>query len=155
MAVIFREVFFMGNNSILYMTIMCPLGEARNCINRGSKQLKSLIDYLKGYGDDEGITFLELTEDSLKNLPPLMVDNMRCFTSENINTMAFYIKHMTCKKEDVENLKSYLHELMEKLLPFGFYSELVFLREVRYLEENAGKTVGKKEYELYCHMEYK
>lgn len=143
----------MSGNIVLYSCIWCPLEDARVSIEKGRKIFKEMIDETKNYGEDEGITFLELTEDALKNLPVLMVDNMKCFSQENIDTMVFNIKEIKCKGEYIESLKRYFKELTEKLSALGFKSEVIIIKEIKILEENIGKTVGRKDYEIAYHWE--
>lgn len=143
----------MPSNMVLYSCIWCPLEEARVSIEKGRKIFKDMIDEAKNYGDHEGITFLELTEDALRNLPVLMVDNMKCFSRENIDTMVFNIKEIKFDGRYLDSLKRYFKELTEKLCKLGFKNEIIIIREIKITEENIGKTVGRKNYEVTYHWD--
>lgn len=144
----------MPSNYVLYCSIWCPLEEIRDCIKKSQRTFKQMIDFIKNYGDDEGITFLELTEDALKNMPVLMVDNMECFTQENIDTMVFNIKEIKCREEYINSLNKYFTEFLPKIFAMGFRSEMIVLKEIKITEENIGKTVGRKDYEILYHNRY-
>lgn len=139
---------------LFYCCILCPLEDVRGNIRKGRLILKSIIDITEEYGDAEGVTFFELTEEALKNMPAPMIDKMKRFTNTNIDTMVFNIKELKCTGENVENLKSNVEKHIARLTDIGFQGEILIVKEVRNEELNIGKTVGKKGYEIYYHMQY-
>ena len=145
----------MGNKFLFYCSIWCPLEDARTHIKEGKQLLKTIIDFVRDYGDEERVTFFELTEEALKNLPVLMVDNMKCFNKVNIDTMVFNIKEIKCTGEKIIALRNCFEEFMPGIIGIGFNGEILIVKEVKVAEQNIGKTVGKKAYEIYYHKEFK
>ena len=141
----------MITNYQLYFSLWYPLEDIRVCIENNRQLLKDIIDFTRQYGDEEGVIFFELTEDALRNLPVLMVNNMKCFTKENINTMVFSIKEIKCEEKSLEPLKNYFEEISLKLVEKGFGTEILIIGTVKIEEENIGKTVGKKDYKIFFH----
>lgn len=144
----------MSCSYILYSSIWCPMEEIRGCIKKGQRIFKEMIDSIKEYEDDEGIVFLELTEDALRNLPVHMVDNMKCFDQYNIDTMAFNIKEIKCPEECIESLKRCWEGYMLKLQSAGFKCEVIIIKEIKIEEENVGKTVTKKDYSIWYQRQF-
>jgi len=144
----------MRKGFVLYTSIWCPKEYVRECVKASKQLFKEMIDYCKDYGDNEGIIFFELTEDAVRNLPLMMVKNMKCFGQENIDTMVFCIKEIKCSEEYIDNFKCYYEEHLFKVLNFGFKSEMIVIREIKIEEENTGKTVGRKNHEILYYKRF-
>lgn len=144
----------MRSNYILYWSSWCPLDVVRDCIKKGQDMFKYIIQYLKDYDDEYSIVFIELTEESLKSLPVMMVDNMKCFNKENIDIMVFHTKDIRCKEEKIEEIKKTFEDCLTKLSTYGFSNELLIIKETKYELDNIGKTVGKKNHEIWYHRQF-
>jgi hypothetical protein len=144
----------MQYNYILYTSIWCPIEDARACIGKGRPLMKEVIELSGDYCGNEGFIFLELTEDALRNLPQHMVGNMKCFSRENIDTMVYCTKVFKCSENHVEMLKAQLEDFLDKISVLGFKSEMVIICEKKIEEENSGKTVGRKDYEILSHRQF-
>lgn len=141
----------MRDNCTIYSSIYCPVAEVRERVQNGRVVLKKLIEHLREFNDMEGITFLELTEDSLKNLSGFMVRNMGCFTQDNIDVMAYSIKEIRFSEEYLKTVTGFIEEELPGLSEAGFKSEVLIVKVTKNEEENIGKTVGKKEYAIIYH----
>jgi hypothetical protein len=137
------------------MCIWCPIEDIKEKVAGGRKYFGDIINYLGDLGDDDGITFLELTEDSLRNLPPFMVRNMECFNQENIDTSVYSVKELKFPAETLNTVIDFFEGHMAGITEIGFTSEIVIARENKIEEENIGKTVCKKGYELCYHKSFK
>lgn len=144
----------MESRHLLYFSIWCPVDRIRGCIDGGKSVLKSLADSLNKYGNREGITFLELTEEALKNLPPHMVCHMGCFDECNIDTSVFFIHEIICNEHKARLINRCFEDHILQLNKLGFMGEALALKEVKVQENNAGRIVGKRGYEVYCHKKY-
>lgn len=145
----------MGNKFLFYCSIWCPLEDVRTHIREGKQLLKTIIDFVRDYRDEEGVTFFELTEEALKNLPVLMVDNMKCFNKVNIDTMVYNIKEIKCTGQKITALRDFFEISLPELIGIGFNGEILIVKEVKVAEQNIGKTVGRKGYEIYYHKQFK
>lgn len=142
------EGFKVKENCTIYSSIYCPIDDVKERVQSGRIHLKTLIEHFREFGDREGITFLELTEDSLKNLPPFMVRNMGCFSQDNIERMVYSIKEINFSEKYMEAVEGFIEEILPELFETGFNSEIIIVRMTKNEEENVGKTVGKKEYSI-------
>ncbi|KPU44183.1 hypothetical protein OXPF_23510 [Oxobacter pfennigii] len=139
----------MSSNYSLYLSIWCPIDEIRGSIIKSRSILNEIIKCMKKYSQSTEFTFIELTDEALRNLPGGMADKMTCFNSENIDTSVFCFNEIKTDEKNVSAILTKLKKQVSKLVYHGFKSEMVVIEEIKIQEENIGKMICKKNYKVF------